>query len=182
MIADLLDGKRRAIVEIASAADFLHWQEAVSDEVKFPRAIVVQRHDPYAGTVERVREPLKAMQCPVLLPPDLTVLPRTRHLIHPARQLHDAGVEIGFVLGDSPAAVRLLFFRLMELVRAGLPADVALRGVTLVPAKILGIDPKVGTLEVGKDANLLVFRGDPLSPTGELLHVWLAGTEVPNEP
>jgi imidazolonepropionase-like amidohydrolase len=105
-------------------------------------------------------------------------LPRSRYLIHPAKILHDAGIEIGFVLGDSPAAVRLLFFRLMELVRTGLPADVALRGVTLVPAKALGIESTVGSLETGKVANLLVFRGDPLSPTGQLEAVWLDGREV----
>jgi imidazolonepropionase-like amidohydrolase len=70
----------------------------------------------------------------------------------------------------------------MELVRAGLPADTALRGVTLVPAKALGIDKRTGTLEVGKDADLLVFDGDPLSPVARLQSVWLRGQEVPQQP
>ena len=118
----------------------------------------------------------------VLLPPDLSTLPRSRFLIHPAKKLNDAGIEIGFVIGDSPAAVRMLFFRLMELVRTGLPADIALRGVTLVPAKVLGVEAKKGSLEAGKDADLLVFRGDPLSPTSELQSVWLRGREVGKQP
>lgn len=182
VIADLLDGKRRAIVSIGSAADLLQWQLAVADEIKFPHTIVVARHDPLSGTVDRVADALKTRQCTVLLPPDLSTLPRTRLLIHPARLLHDAGIEIGFVLGDNPATVRMLFFRLMELVRTGLPADAALRAVTLVPAKVLGVEAKKGSLEAGKDADLLVFRGDPLSPSAELVSVWLRGREVPKQP
>jgi imidazolonepropionase-like amidohydrolase len=160
----------------------LHWQQAVADDVKFPRTLAVARHDPLSGTIDRVLDQAKAMQCAVLLPPDLSTLPRSRHLIHPAKLLHDAGIEVGFVLGDNPGTVRMLFFRLMELVRNGLPADVALRGVTLTPAKALGIEARVGSLEVGKDGNLLVFRGDPLSPTGVLTAVWLGGREVPQQP
>ena len=183
VLADLLEGKRRAFVAIDSAADMLHWQHAVADTVKFPRTIVVSRpYEPSSGTIDVVLEQVKAMQCAVLLPPDMSSLPRSRFLIHPAKILHDAGVEVGFVVGDSQNAVRNLFFRLMELVRYGLPADVALRGVTLVPAKALGIEALVGSLEVGTDADLLVFRGDPLSPASVLNSVWLNGREVPKEP
>ena len=179
VIADLLEGKRRALVQIDSAADLLHWQNAVADEVKFPRALVLQRHDPLSGTYDVVLDQLKAMQCPVLLPPELSTLPRSRYLIHPARVLHEAGIEIAFVVGDNQPALRSLFYRLMEQVRCGLPADIALRAVTLQPAKMLGVDGKKGSLEVGKDADLLVFQGDPLTPAGQLEAVWLQGREVP---
>ena len=63
----------------------------------------------------------------------------------------------------------------MQMVRAGLPADAAIKAVTHVPAKALGIDKRTGTLEEGKDADLLIFTGDPLSPTGKLEQVWLRG-------
>ena len=179
MLADLLEGKRRAVVQIDSTADLLHWQTVVADGVKFPRALAMPRHDPNSGTIDLVLEPVKAWQCPVLLGPDMTTLPRSRVLMHPAKQLHEAGVEVAFAIGDSAPAVRQLFFRLMDLVRYGLPTEQALRAVTLVPAKILGLDKDVGSLEVGKEANLLVFAGDPLAPTGQLEAVWLAGQLVP---
>jgi imidazolonepropionase-like amidohydrolase len=182
VLADLLEGKRRAILQIDSAADLQHWQQAVDDEIEFPRTLCVTRHDSQSGTIEVAIETVKSMKCAVLLPPDLSVEPRTAHLTHPAKQLHDAGIEVGFVVGDNPAAVRFLFYRLMHLVRSGLPRDVALRGVTLVPAKALGIDEAKGSLEVGKDADLLLFRGDPLDPSSELLTVWLAGHEVEKQP
>jgi imidazolonepropionase-like amidohydrolase len=182
ILADLLEGKRRALVQIDSAADLLHWQHAVDEKVKFPRTVVVTRHDDRSGTVDTVVDQLKAWECAVLLPPELATLPRSRFLTHPARTLHDAGIEIGFLIGDNPAALRALFYRLIELVRAGLPADVALRGITLVPAKALGIEKSKGSLATGKDADLLIFQGDPLSATGELKSVWLAGRQVPQQP
>lgn len=182
VLADLLEGKRRAIVQIDSAADLLHWQDAVGDKLTFPRAVAVARHDPTSGTLDVALEQVKAWKCPVLLPPDLTTLPRSRYLVHPALQFHDAGVEVAFAIGESGAAVRQLFFNLMQVCRYGLPQDVALKGVTLVPAKILGIDKTTGSLDVGKDADLLVFTGDPMSPAGELHSVWLRGVETKKEP
>ena len=178
VLADLLQGKRRAIVQIDSAADLLHWQQAVSDDVKFPRMVAVQRHDTRSGTVDMVVDHLKKWDCAVLLPPSLSTKPSSSYLTHPARTLHDAGVEVGFAIGDSTGSVRALFYNLMELVRAGLPADVAIKAVTHVPAKALGIDKRTGTLEEGKDADMLVFDGDPLSPTGKLEQVWLLGRLV----
>ena len=181
VIADLLQGKRRAIVQIDSAADLLHWRTAVKDDVKFPRMVAVMRHDSNSGTIDMVTEHLKAWQCSVLLPAALTTLPRSSHLTNPAKTLHDAGIEIGFAIGESTNSVRSIFFDLMELIRSGLPADVALKAITLVPAKALGIDKRTGTLEAGKDADLLVFDVDPLSPVGKLEQVWLRGTRVENQ-
>ncbi|MCR9248353.1 MAG: amidohydrolase family protein [bacterium] len=177
-IADLLEGKKRAIIRIGSAADLAHWQTVVDEDLKFPRAIVVPGHDPYSGTLDMVLDDVKALDCPLLLPATLSTKGRSRHLTHPAKLMHDAGIEIGFVIGDSASAADSTFFRLMELVRSGLPVDVALKGVTLMPAKMLGIDKNVGSLEAGKDANLLVLTGDPLSPQTELDSVWFRGGKV----
>jgi len=49
-------------------------------------------------------------------------------------------------------------------VRLGLPHDVAIRGVTINPARMIGIDHRLGSLEPGKDADLVVWSGDPIDP------------------
>jgi imidazolonepropionase-like amidohydrolase len=49
-------------------------------------------------------------------------------------------------------------------VRLGLPHEVALRGLTINPARFAGIDHRTGSLEVGKDADLVVWSGDPIDP------------------
>ncbi len=71
---------------------------------------------------------------------------------------------------------------MMELVRYGLPRDVALRGVTLVPAKALGVEDQVGSLRAGKSADLLLFSGDPLDPVSALVSVWHKGRLYRGEP
>ena len=69
----------------------------------------------------------------------------------------------------------------MQLVRAGLPRDVALRGVTSMPAKMLNLQDKVGTFEVGKQADLIVLSRDPLDPSTRLQSVWLRGERVEDD-
>jgi len=48
-------------------------------------------------------------------------------------------------------------------VRGGLPYDEALKAITIYPAQICGIDNRVGSIEQGKDADMVFFFGDPLS-------------------
>lgn len=52
-------------------------------------------------------------------------------------------------------------------VREGMDHEEALRAITVNPAKICGIDSRVGSIEPGKDADLVLFRGDPLSLTAK---------------
>jgi len=47
-------------------------------------------------------------------------------------------------------------------VRGGLPQDAAFRAITIDAARVLGIESRVGSIEVGKDANFAIFDGDPL--------------------
>ena len=181
VLADLLEGKRKAIVQIGSAADLLHWTHAVGKDITFPRAICAENFDTQAGSFDLVVEELKAMKSIVLVPPSLNTMPRARFVTNPCKTLHDAGIEVGFVLGDAPVRVRIAFVRLMELVRHGFPREAALAGVTVVPSKALGVDAQVGTLETGKKANLLLFSGDPLDATSELRSVWLEGQKVQDD-
>jgi imidazolonepropionase-like amidohydrolase len=52
------------------------------------------------------------------------------------------------------------------------------RGLTIVPAIVAGIDARVGSLEPGKDADLLVLDGDPLDPRTRIEQVWVEGARV----
>jgi len=50
-----------------------------------------------------------------------------------------------------------------------------LRALTIHPAKALGLSDRVGSLEVGKDADIVVHSGDPLDPRNRVLQVWIEG-------
>ncbi|MCC6670022.1 MAG: amidohydrolase family protein [Planctomycetes bacterium] len=181
VLADLLDGKARAFLEVGSANDLIHYLDAVGS-VRFPTVVIAARGGGSEGRLDEVLDQVKELKAPVLLPTALPTAPFTRDLVNQARRLHDAGIEVGFHLGNSKEGVRQLFFRLMELVRCGLPAEAALRGVTLAPAKMLGLDRSLGSLKVGKDADLLLFSGDPLDPASRLVKVWHKGQEVKKDP
>ena len=62
----------------------------------------------------------------------------------------------------------------------GFPFDEALKAITLNPAKLLGIDKQVGSIEVGKDADLVLFNGDPFEYTTKVCTVFIDGIEVSN--
>ncbi|HUF27476.1 MAG TPA: amidohydrolase family protein [Gemmatimonadaceae bacterium] len=79
----------------------------------------------------------------------------------PAR-LHQAGVKFGITGGASAAYAHRLPYEAGAAIAYGLPEDVALRAVTLSPAEFLGFADRVGSLEVGKDATLLITTGNPL--------------------
>jgi hypothetical protein len=180
-LAELLDGKARAFLAVDSAADLLHYLDAAAD-LRFPTTVVWTRLGSGQGRLDEVLDQLKSLKAAVLMPPSLTSPPSTQYRLNPARILRDAGIEVGFIVGDSRDEASALFFRLMELVRHGLAADDALRAVTIVPARVLGIDDRVGTLEPGKDADVLLFDRDPLDPSSKLVRVWHRGEGVAEDP
>jgi imidazolonepropionase-like amidohydrolase len=57
----------------------------------------------------------------------------------------------------------------------GLPADEALKAITLYPAQILGCADRVGSLEAGKDATLIVTDGDPLETFTHVERAYIQG-------
>src|SRR5437867_1738498 len=59
----------------------------------------------------------------------------------------------------------------------GLDREAALRAVTLEPARIWGVADRVGSLDVGKDADVVVWSGDPFELTAGAEHVFIAGRE-----
>ncbi len=180
-LADLLEGKKRGLIALGSATDALHYLDAVG-ETRFTATILAQRITPNQGTFDLVLDELRSLSAAVLMAPQLSQRPNTNQITNPAGDLIGAGFEVGFIIGDSKPAVTGLFGSLIELVRHGLDADAALRAVTIVPAKILGIADQVGSIETGKAANLLLWSTDPLNPTAKLVQVWHEGVDVKEIP
>jgi imidazolonepropionase-like amidohydrolase len=91
--------------------------------------------------------------------------------------LHQAGVRFAIATFNS-ADSRTLPYEAASTVSFGLPAEEALKAVTIYPAEILGVADRVGTLAPGKLANLIVTDGDPLEIRTQVRHVVIAGREV----
>jgi imidazolonepropionase-like amidohydrolase len=77
---------------------------------------------------------------------------------------------------DDPELIRHLDKEAAKAVKyGGLSETEALSLVTINPAKQLMIDKQVGSLEVGKDADVLLYDGHPLSNLSKVLKVWIDG-------
>jgi imidazolonepropionase-like amidohydrolase len=80
-----------------------------------------------------------------------------------AAKLHEAGIPVAFQSGFEGYVPKSRVVRYEAAVAAanGLGMENALYSITLGAAKILGIDNRVGSLERGKDADIVLFDGDP---------------------
>ncbi len=89
--------------------------------------------------------------------------------------LWDRGVNPGFNSDDSELARRLNTEAAKAVKYGGVPPEEALKFVTLNAAKSLEIDGRVGSLEVGKDADFSIWNGSPLSPYAACEQTWIEG-------
>ena len=87
-------------------------------------------------------------------------------------------VKIAFASYDAHN-VRNLPYAAGYAVGFGLPYDEALKAVTLNPAQMWGVDKELGSLDVGKRANVVVANGDPLDVKTDVKHVFINGEEIP---
>jgi imidazolonepropionase-like amidohydrolase len=125
---------------------------------------------------------LKAHNVPVILG-NILSMPSNEDRFHAytyqtAGVLAKAGVPFAFSSGGY-SNVRLIPFQAGMSAAWGLDRDAAIRALTIDAARILGVDSQVGTLEVGKLANLFVVRGDPLEIRSQIKHVVIAGRDIP---
>ncbi|MUV12972.1 amidohydrolase family protein [Lysobacter sp. HX-5-24] len=129
----------------------------------------------------KVADQLAAAKVPVFvdtladLPSDFDQLGAT---LENAARLHNAGVEVAIQSAGSHHARKV---RQMagNAVANGLPWEDGLAALTRVPAQVFGVDGEVGTIAVGKRADLVLWSGDPLDVTALAEAVWLDGRAQP---
>jgi imidazolonepropionase-like amidohydrolase len=94
--------------------------------------------------------------------------------LYNARLLHEAGVLTSLHSDNSQIAARMNW-EAAKMVRAGLDPETAMSMITSSTAKILGVDDKIGSLEPGKDADFVIWNGDPLSTFTKAEQTWIDG-------
>lgn len=102
---------------------------------------------------------------------------RNRSLANPGR-LARAGVTIAITTDHPVVPINFLVFQAAIAVKEGLDGDTALRAITLTPATIMGVDDRIGSLAVGKDADLCLWSGDPLDVSSRVEAAWMDGREI----
>ncbi len=125
---------------------------------------------------------LKRKNIPVIVTPILR-LPYRRHSEYDEpftipSLLNKAGIRFCIAGGSENGNERNLPYHAAMAAAYGLPRDEALRSITQYAAEILGVGNRVGTLEIGKDATLIVTDGDPLEITTRTEKLYIQGREV----
>jgi imidazolonepropionase-like amidohydrolase len=121
----------------------------------------------------KVRDELAAAKVPVILGP-LTTSPEgsgpeaSEVVWNEPGLLHKAGVPFALSGGRLLEQARFA-------VRHGLPVDTALEAITATPARLLGLERRVGTLAEGRDADLVALDGDPMELTTGIAWVLVDG-------
>jgi imidazolonepropionase-like amidohydrolase len=124
---------------------------------------------------------IAARGIPVIIGPLFTsrskVELRNRSLANPGR-LARAGVTIAITTDHPVVPINFLAYQAALSVKEGLDRDIALQALTINPARILGIDGRLGSLEVGKDADLVIWSGDPLNVLSRVERALIDGAEI----
>ena len=175
-LARYLDNGGRVVVEVDRAADIrqlLRWAQRQRVRVAV------------SGGAEawKLARELAQARIPVFLDP-LVNLPgnfdRLGATLENAARLHAAGVEVGFSQsGDASHNARKVRQLAGNAVANGLPWEVALAGLTRVPAQVFGVGDRLGTIAVGQVADLVLWSGDPLDVAHTARQTWLGGRAIP---
>ena len=96
--------------------------------------------------------------------------------------MRQAGVKVVLSLQDGVDAASLarnLPYVAAQAAAYGLPAEEALKAITLYPAQVMGVADRLGAIEPGKTATLFACTGDILDVRANVTRLWMAGREVP---
>lgn len=183
-LQDVVSGKTPVIVRTLDELYCLRAQQLAQE---FELACILEG----SGYEYRRIDAIRAAELPVILPLDFPKAPRVstpeaamsvslEDLMHwdlapenPGR-LAKAGVKIAFTTHGLSDAGRFLA-AVRKAVERGLPAEAALQALTVTPAELFGVGDRLGTLEAGKAANLLVTDGDLFDKPTKVLETWVDG-------
>ncbi len=176
-LVQVFKGEKKAFVRVKSPAALAHFF-AFFDKlpIKFQFVLVTGPQPP--EIVEMLIERRKQITA-VILEPRMGRIPETSIYVNTARLFLRSGMPVAFVpLRDTIDGHREIFFQLAAMVKSGVLPHEALAGVTSVPADVVGLGAKVGSLKKGGLANFACYDRDPLSGAARLLSVYVEGRKV----
>ena len=173
------------LFEFSRASDLRHLDEVLKRSPEIPQTLF-HLGTGYSSDFHHVVADLGDRKAVVMLYPLIGRLPNTATQYNLPAELGAAGCTVVLLPRAAVASdLKYLRVRLADLVRAGLPREEALKAVTLNAAKLLGLQDRLGTIEKGKDADLIFLDGDPLAAETRVTRVMIGGEivwEAPKQP
>ncbi len=171
----VVDGKEPLIVTVHRASDIL-------EAIRFAREEKLQLILEGAEEGWRVADQIAAAHVPVMihafqdLPESFEQIGAT---LTNAARLQAAGVELVIEQPSFYTSARTPRIDAGRAVAHGLSHEAALAAITLNPAKVFGVSDRIGSIAPGKDADIVIWSGDPLEPMSAPTHVLVKGVEEP---
>ncbi len=138
----------------------------------------------HVDRAENIADQIAAFHVPVIVGPIYTFPgdeERYDAVYRLPAELAKRGVTIAFATFTDDHNARNLPYQAGYAAAFGLPSDEALKAITINPAEMFGVADRLGSLDVGKMANVVVANGDPLDVRTDVKHVFIAGREIPLE-
>lgn len=175
----LITGRLKAFLYCSSPLDVVHALDMAKKEGFFENSVLVLGNACY-----KALDLIKASGLPVILQSNMVFVKKDpltgeeEDIFVPAL-FHDAGVKFS-VTADSRRSfgARYLWYQAARLIRNGMPRADALTAITTTPASALGLGERLGAIQPGFDANLLVLNGDPLDAETWVEKVFIDGCMV----
>lgn len=175
VMADVLDGDIKALITAQTAQDIM---TALRLQEEFGFDLVLDG----AAEAYLVMDQIKEADIPVIIHPTMVrTYGNTKNAsFETAGKVHEAGIPLAFQSGYEGYVpkTRVVLYEAALAAANGLSHEAALRALTIEAAQILGIDNRVGSLEEGKDADLVLYDGDPLEYTTHIDKVIIDGKLV----
>ena len=178
MLVDLIQKKADvfALLELNNASDFVQMSDVLK---KFDIAHHYLARNGQQADFAYVVAKLGEQKPKIILQPVINRTPFSAERLHLVRMLSQAGCEVSLMpLNDSAREHERMLGRIANLVREGWARSEALKAVTLHPARLLGLDTRLGSIEKGKEADLIFLDADPLDPLARVREVMIAGEIV----
>jgi len=171
-LSEVLAGKVPLLVTVHRATDIV---TALRIKQEFGIRMVLDG----AADAHMVLDEIKAADVPVIVHPPMTRArgERENATFELASILHKAGIPFAFQSGYESYVpkTRVVLFEAAIAAAFGLGFDATLHGLTKGAAELLGIADRVGSIEVGKDADLALYDGDPFEYTTHCVGVIIDG-------
>ncbi|HJN16706.1 MAG TPA: amidohydrolase family protein [Armatimonadota bacterium] len=173
---DLLDGKLTAFVYCPRASDVAKAIE-ITEEFGI-NMIPVLGADCYKAAALLAEKELPAILDSRLIVWETDEDTETEEMKIIPKIMADAGVKFALQRDGNAIDRRYFWLQAARCVANGVSRQEALKSITLYPAEMIGVAERVGTIEKGKDANLLVLTGDPLDSQSWVDQVLIEGEVV----
>lgn len=174
----VLNGDMRMLITVERAHDILTTLRLAEE---FGIDIVLDS----ASEAYLVTEQIKAAGVPVITHPTMARHggERANATFEAGAHLRDAGIPFALQSGFEAYVpkTRVILFEAGVAAANGLSFEEALASITIDAARILGVDDRVGSLEVGKDADVALYDGDPFEYTTHAIGVIINGEVVSTE-